>query len=141
MPMHSKPKRADKDTAGNECRPFAVEHFDWDGADKKKSEKCIKAVWANMYLHSFFGSKVPNHPASETHMGPDTDWVSGLPGLASLLEINTESKVSFNYMEGLLAAVDDHKEKNELSFDELDQNKDGVIDFDEFSMRNKQHAK
>lgn len=125
-------------TVGSLCQPFTTHNFDWNGTPEKKkdSEECIKAVWANFYLHSFFKKNDAKHPDTQVALGPNTDWVGGLPGLAGLLQINAESQVSsFNYMEGLVAAMENREKTNKMSFEELDQNKDGMIDFDEFSFR------
>jgi len=109
------------------CADFETGNFIWegpktDGATKKaemskkekeeeekrkkildgkieNSGKCVKAIWASMYLTSFFGGKSSVHPESETRMGPNADWAEGYP--LTLLDVDEHvDRVDFNYIDG-----------------------------------------
>jgi hypothetical protein len=83
---------------GTKCKDFsgAGKSFDWNGK-KDESEDCVKAIWAKMYLTSFFGSA--SHPKTQAEMGPNSDWANGFP--MELLEVeNLNDDVSFHYTDG-----------------------------------------
>jgi hypothetical protein len=79
------------------CHDFETADFDWSEAGLKKSGKCVKAIWASMYLTSFFGGTT--HPETQAHMGPDTDWSEGYP--LTLLDVDDRvDVVDYHYTDG-----------------------------------------